>query len=340
MIPINGTNVIAYLTIDDELVPIFCATDCTFSEEKDVKGAATLTSGEWRESRLRRRSWKFDISGIIKINNDDGQVSYFFLILDSNAMSPWALTISFTDPDGNTVSISGTVYIQQSSITGPASDFANASATFIGTGAYVLSLDSSSSGGGGGCTPVTYTPFTPPNGQVGEAYSYTIPLLGDGPFTLLGFPTAPSGMTVVIDGDSAVISGTPDTLAVGAQILFTVQNCDGANSTVINKTIDIVSQNPSDTGQYVFVVNSSDFDIVIENDNSASYSYPAHTNGSFRMPTANVNIISGTPLEQVDMGFYTSLPTGIIGSIVPVSNGNTYATSDLSLTNYIQFTTD
>src|SRR5689334_22981153 len=99
MLLISGKDVIGEI----DGVPIFCGTDCTLSEEKEVIAASTVTSLGWKEFRLRKRSWSFEVTGLTKIDSTDGQVSYFDLITSTAAVNLDNVTVLFTDPDGTAV---------------------------------------------------------------------------------------------------------------------------------------------------------------------------------------------------------------------------------------------
>jgi len=133
MLLIHGKDVTG--SIDD--VPIFCGTDCTFAEEKEVIPASTVTSNGWKEFRLRKRSWTFEVSGLTKIDSTDGQVSYFDLITSAEAVTLDNVSISFND--GTTTRIlEGSMYKPETSISGPVDENAKANVRFIGFGPYSL----------------------------------------------------------------------------------------------------------------------------------------------------------------------------------------------------------
>ena len=139
MFLIHGKDVVGEI----DGVPIFCGTDCTFSEEKEVIPASTITSNGWKEFRLRKRSWKFDVEGLTKIDSTDGQVSYFDLITSTAAVQLDNVAVSFSDVDGNTVTLEGSMYKPETSISGPVDDNAKATVQFIGFGRYLLNGTSS-----------------------------------------------------------------------------------------------------------------------------------------------------------------------------------------------------
>lgn len=134
MLLIHGKDVVG--SIDD--VPIFCGTDCTFSEEKEVIPASTVTSNGWKEFRLRKRSWTFEVTGLTKIDSTDGQWSYFDLITSAEAVNLDNVAISFTDGDGNTQIVEGSMYKPETGITGPVDESSKANVQFVGFGEYTL----------------------------------------------------------------------------------------------------------------------------------------------------------------------------------------------------------
>ncbi len=134
MTVINGRDVL--IAIDD--VPIFCGKDCSLEIDQEIIPASTVTSGVWKEFRLRKRSWLMNVAGLTKIDNTDGQLSYFDVINDAAAMAIQNLSMTFTDPDSNVVMVSGTGYFDKSSIEGSVNQFAQASVSIIGDGDYTI----------------------------------------------------------------------------------------------------------------------------------------------------------------------------------------------------------
>ena len=187
MTTIIGNNVHCFL----DGTEVFCAKDCVLTESKDtveMAGGAAL-AGKWTYNRLQRRSWKVDCSGLTKVDSSDGQLDYFSIVDDPFATDFHVLSISWTDADGNNVTFSGNVFIPKSSIGGPATGFAPATVSFIGTGPYTLSTETSGSGSGEVCVPVAAGgTFAPVDGTLNSPYSYTFPLTG----TKSGGRAAPS----------------------------------------------------------------------------------------------------------------------------------------------------
>lgn len=333
MIAIKGNDIIVEIQVDGTYLPVFCGIDCTFNHTTEMIEVSTVTSGVWKEFRPRSMQWSMDCAGLSKIDNTDGQIAYAYLIDPSVMMTALNVRMTFTDFDGNIFQITGQAYIPNSSISGPVDRFNQSAVTFQGTGPFSTDQESS----GSACTPVTVGSFSLPDAVIGSSYSFGVTLSGTAPFDILG-SSKPDWLTPAIDGNTLTYTNnrdlTSDDAGTAITVNVTVENCAGDETRAINKTINVTGHGPVDA------VNNSDFDIVFQNGDGTEYTVNAGDTITIAMPDANISIISGSPLEQVDMGFYTSLPSGIVGSIVPVSNGNTYATSNLALTNYIQFTTD
>ena len=135
---IFGSKVQVNLLVGGLFYPLFCGTDCTYKEEKEQVEASTITSGSFKEWRLRMISWSLDVSGLTKIDNVDGQIAYFYLLQTSVRMEIQTIQVVFTDDAGTQVQINGQAYILNSSITGPADNFSEASCTFLGTSGFDL----------------------------------------------------------------------------------------------------------------------------------------------------------------------------------------------------------
>lgn len=134
MTPVFGENAYVELLITGVYYPVFCADDCVFKEQTEIVEASTITSSIFKEWRPRMKQWSFDVSGLTKIDNTDGPLSYFWLLGASIAMTPQTIRATYIDKEGHTYQIGGTCYIQTSSINSAITDWSEASVTFIGTG--------------------------------------------------------------------------------------------------------------------------------------------------------------------------------------------------------------
>lgn len=135
MEPIHGRDILLSILIETEFYPVLCAVDMTFSCSQQVLLATSVDTGVWRKKRLRNLSeWGVSISGLTKIDNTDGQVSFFYLLQQNIRGTEQVIQIMFTDADGNVQVLEGTVLIPDLSINGNVNSFADATVTFEGTG--------------------------------------------------------------------------------------------------------------------------------------------------------------------------------------------------------------
>lgn len=135
MTAIHGNNVIVSLIVDDTPFPILCATDMNLNIRQDILLATTASTGVWRRKRLRGLSeWTVTVTGLTKIDNSDGQVSFFYLLQQSVRGAEQNIRIDLDDDDGNEITISGVVIIPELSINGPEGDFSEAEIIMEGAG--------------------------------------------------------------------------------------------------------------------------------------------------------------------------------------------------------------
>lgn len=139
MQPIHGNNVLVSIQIDEEFIPVLCAIDMTFNCEQEVVLATTIDSGKWRKKRLRELSdWNVSVTGLSKIDNADGQVSFFYLLQENIRGSEQVIQMMFEDEDGNVQVLEGSVLIPSLSINGNVNSFADVNIVFEGTGAVTI----------------------------------------------------------------------------------------------------------------------------------------------------------------------------------------------------------
>lgn len=147
MEPIHGTDILLSLKIGASFIPVLCAIDMTYNCSQETVLATSASTGKWRQKRLRGLSeWSVSLSGLTKIDNTDGQVSFFYLLQENIRGSEQIIQIMFEDNLGNTQILEGTVIIPELSINGNVSSFADVSVLFEGTGA--VEITEAVSGGG------------------------------------------------------------------------------------------------------------------------------------------------------------------------------------------------
>lgn len=139
MEPIHGKDILLSLKIGNEFYPALCGVDMTFSCFQGVVLATSVDTGNFRRKRLRGLSeWNVSTSGLTKIDNTDGQVSFFYLLQENIRGSEQMIQIMFTDDAGNIQVLEGVVIIPNLSINGNVNSFADANVLFDGSGAFEI----------------------------------------------------------------------------------------------------------------------------------------------------------------------------------------------------------
>jgi predicted secreted protein len=139
MEPIHGRDALVSIKVEEEFYPVLCAIDMTFSCSQQVLLATSADSGNWRYKRLRNLSeWSVSVSGLTKIDNTDGQASFFYLLQQNIRGTEQEIQIMFSDDDGNVQVLEGVVLIPEMSINGNVNGFADASVVFEGTGPFEI----------------------------------------------------------------------------------------------------------------------------------------------------------------------------------------------------------
>lgn len=89
-----------------------------------------------------------------------------------------------------------------------------------------------------GCEPVTIEDVTLENATVGVPFIRSIALLGDLPFTF-EIVTKPAWMSISLDGDQIILSGTPTEVVESAPIEITVLNCGDSRTETLAATLTV-----------------------------------------------------------------------------------------------------
>ena len=135
--PVYGTEVVCEMMIADVYTPVLCATDCVFTRVPEFIETTNPTSGLAKDFDVRREEWGITLSGLTKIENGT-TLSFFYMLQSSVRRQRQTVRITYTDVDGAAKQIAGNVLIGQQSITGPATDFANCTIEFKGTGPFTI----------------------------------------------------------------------------------------------------------------------------------------------------------------------------------------------------------
>lgn len=132
--PLKGKQAVLSIWKDDVWYPVLCGISCSLQSDVEEILKTTRTSGRFRERKGRLIDWGINITGLTKVDNADGQIGFFWLLI--NAGTEQAIRLRFTDDDANVVNVYGNVLIKQSQLESLVGGFSTATHYFPGTGVY------------------------------------------------------------------------------------------------------------------------------------------------------------------------------------------------------------
>lgn len=135
---LTGKQGVLSVLIDGVYRPVFCAMSCYFRYDQEEVLKTSVNSGKFRERTTRLIDWEFGCTGLSKIDNTDGQASFFWLIQESVRSTVQTVRLRFVDDGGNEQTISGNVIIRGGQIESLVGGFTTATQVFPGTGTFSL----------------------------------------------------------------------------------------------------------------------------------------------------------------------------------------------------------
>ena len=132
---LDGKAGVFSIRIDNTFYRVFCATRVRFQFDHEE---VLITSREstMRERQTRLCDWGVQLDGLTKINNNDGDLSFNWLLQQGVRGQKVFMRLRYTDAAGTQHDISGNVLVKQGALDGVAGGFSTASMFFPGTGAF------------------------------------------------------------------------------------------------------------------------------------------------------------------------------------------------------------
>lgn len=131
---LTGKNALMSIKVEETWYPCLCAISCRFFFDHEEILISSRNSGKYTERMTRFMDWGFDITGLTKIDDSDGQKGFFYLAQASVRGTSQYVRIRYTDDDGNTNDVFGYVLIKQGELASTVGAFSVASLYFPGTG--------------------------------------------------------------------------------------------------------------------------------------------------------------------------------------------------------------
>lgn len=144
---LTGRQAVIDIKIDGVFRPVFCAIDVVLQYDHEEILKTSRNSGQFVERETRLCDWGVSVTGLTKIDNSDGQASFFWLLQQGVRGTEQEIRVRYTDEDSNQQDFSGRVLVKQGQLASAISGFSTATQFFPGTGAFSL-LDN-----GGGFAP-------------------------------------------------------------------------------------------------------------------------------------------------------------------------------------------
>lgn len=149
---VHGKNTVLEVFSVDTWYPVLCGTDLSFTSTMEMVESTGPNSVLFRERKARLQDWNASVSGLTTLENGTS-VSFFYMLQQSVRRTLQQIRLSFQDDEGSYKRITGNALIETMGISGPYSDFSNATISFLGSGAYEIDAISAPS------TPIEYADY-------------------------------------------------------------------------------------------------------------------------------------------------------------------------------------
>lgn len=131
---LTGKNALMSIKVADTWYNCLCAISCRFYFDHEEIKISSRNSGKYIERMTRFMDWGFELTGLTKIDDTDGQKGFFYLAQASVRGTSQYMRIRYTDDDANTHDVFGYVLIKQGDLASTVGGFSMASFYFPGTG--------------------------------------------------------------------------------------------------------------------------------------------------------------------------------------------------------------
>lgn len=131
---LTGRNALVSIYIDTTWYPCLCATRCRFYFNHEEILISSRNSGKYVERMSRFMNWGFDLSGLTKIDDTDGQKGFFYFAQASVRGQAVRMRTRYTDADGNYKDVYGDVLVMDGELDSQVGGFSMANLRLPGTG--------------------------------------------------------------------------------------------------------------------------------------------------------------------------------------------------------------
>lgn len=135
---IFGDNCLLQIDIDSEWYDVFCSKSMSFDWVQEEIETTSINSSKSREYVPGMSSGTATASGVTKIDNSEGEISWPYLFQTSIRSTILSMRVYMVAEDGDTLQISFDGFIINLGLTGDVSQFSQSAVTFRITGTPVV----------------------------------------------------------------------------------------------------------------------------------------------------------------------------------------------------------
>lgn len=137
MTVLNGKQAKLYVLIDGVYKLVMCAVSVSWFFRFEEVLKTDRNAGRFRKRMSRLCDWGFNLSGLTKVDNSDGQASYFWLSQASVRGTEQYFKMTYTDVDGNEKNVSGYCIVMEGMLESVVGGFSTGTVSLPGSGAFV-----------------------------------------------------------------------------------------------------------------------------------------------------------------------------------------------------------
>ena len=155
---IEGKNVLLRALKDDTYIPFACAFSVEFYFDSEIIEKTTPNSGRFKEWRTGLGEWGLTLNTVTHALPSTTMFTVFDTLLEALRTNGLDIELSFSDDEGNVVTITGHVLIPHTGITSPEEGFSEDEIEMKGSGGFTMQTELANPvGGSGEPTPVEPT---------------------------------------------------------------------------------------------------------------------------------------------------------------------------------------
>lgn len=137
MTVLTGRQAKLYVRIDGVFKLLLCAINCSWYFRFEEVLITDRNAGRFRKRKSRLCDWGFNVSGLTKVDNSDGQASHFWLAQEGVRGTEQYFKMEYTDQAGNVKQVSGNCVVMEAVLDSAISGFSTSTVNLPGSGAFV-----------------------------------------------------------------------------------------------------------------------------------------------------------------------------------------------------------